>query len=104
MGCEIPNYHTESMQLGLVSLLLRNSIKGMNLPHFRMLFEVFACFWVGGWGFFAYRYPEFFARMNARFGAKRLSGPRFITFTRRAGIFYMVMAIVSVVAVLVARP
>lgn len=76
----------------------------MDSRHFRVLFEVFACFCVGGWGFLAYRYPEFFARMNVRFGAKWASGPRFISFTRKAGVFYMAMAVASAVVIVVATP
>jgi len=75
----------------------------MDLPHFRVLFEAFACFWVGGWGFLAYRYPELFVRINARFGAKRLSGSRFISFTRKAGIFYVAIAVASAIMMLVDR-
>ena len=76
----------------------------MFTPRFRMMFEIFACLWVGGWGFLAYRYPEFFARVNARYGVKWLAGPRFISFTRKAGIVYMAMAVVSAVLMLVIRP
>ena len=54
----------------------------MDLPHFRVLFEAFACFWVGGWGFLAYRYPEL---------------------TRKAGIFYVAIAVASAIIMLVDR-
>jgi hypothetical protein len=73
-------------------------------PRTQLLFKVFAVLWVGGWGFIVYRHPEFFAKLNARFGAKWASGPRFISFTRKAGIVYMAMAVLSAVVMLVMKP
>jgi hypothetical protein len=66
-------------------------------PQFRVFFMVFGVLWVGGWGYAIYRYPEVFARLNARFGFRSFSGPRFISFTRKAGVFYMALAALSAI-------
>lgn len=68
---------------------------------FRPLFIAFAVIWVGGWGFVMYRYPEFFAKINARFGLKAFASPKHISFTRKLGIIEMVLAALSVINVLV---
>ena len=64
----------------------------MSPQKFKVLFTIFAVVWVGGWGWLAYRYPEFFAKVNARFGFKQFTGPRYITFIRRMGLVEMTLA------------
>ena len=53
---------------------------------------------MGGWGFFAYRYPEAIARTKARFGFKSAITPKFIRFTRWVGIVEMIVAILSLIS------
>jgi hypothetical protein len=62
---------------------------------------IFAVAWVGGWGFLMFRYPDFFAKINARFGLKIGTSPKFIAFTRRMGIVEMILAALSVVSTLI---
>jgi hypothetical protein len=57
-----------------------------------IIFNIFAFFWVGGWGFLVFRYPKFFADLNARFGLKRFSSPKYIAFTRKFGIVGVILA------------
>jgi len=70
-------------------------------PHLQAIFTAAAAIWVGGWGFIMLRYPEFFARINARFGMQWLSGSRYISLTRKIGIVCMVMTALSVVVFLI---
>jgi hypothetical protein len=67
-------------------------------PQSRIIFIIVGVLWVGGWGFFAYRYPEAIARMNARFGFKSATSPKFIRFTRWMGIVEMILAVLSLVS------
>lgn len=70
-------------------------------PHFQALFSLFCVIWVGGGGFLVFRYPEFFAKINARFGMKWASSPRFIALTKIMGIVEMSLAGLSAVLFLV---
>jgi len=70
-------------------------------PHLQASFTAAAAIWVGGWGFIMFRDPEFFARINARFGMQWLSGSRYISLTRKIGIVCMVMTALSVVVFLI---
>jgi hypothetical protein len=67
----------------------------------RNIFMIFAVAWVGGWGFVMFRYPELFAKINARFGLKIGTSPRFIAFTRRMGIVEMALAVLSVISTVI---
>jgi hypothetical protein len=62
-----------------------------------ILFNIVGVLWVGGWGFMMFRYPKFFADLNARFGFKMFSSPKHIAFTRKLGIVEMILAGLSVV-------
>jgi hypothetical protein len=70
-------------------------------PQFRIIFSLFAVVWVGGWGFLFFRYPEFFARVNVRFGFKSAMNPKFIKFTRWMGIVEMILAALSLIGTVV---
>jgi len=70
-------------------------------PHFQAIFTAIAAAWVGGWGFVMFRYPELFAGLNSRFMMKWLSGPKFISFTKKLGVVEMVLASLSVVFYLI---
>jgi hypothetical protein len=52
-------------------------------------------------GFSNVRYPELFARINARFGMKWLSGPRYTSLTKKLGIVEMVLAALSMFVFLI---
>ncbi|MGF7182341.1 hypothetical protein [Tunturiibacter psychrotolerans] len=65
----------------------------MQSPHLEAIFTAVGVIWVGGWGFLMFRRPEFFARINVRFGMKWLSGPKYISLTKKIGIAEMVLAI-----------
>jgi hypothetical protein len=65
----------------------------------RNIFVIFAVAWVGGWGFLMFRYPEFFAKINARFRLKIGMSPS-IGFIRRMGIVEMILAGLSVISTL----
>jgi hypothetical protein len=67
----------------------------------RNIFMIFAVAWVGGWGFLMFRYPGFFAKINARFGFNIGTSPKFIAFTRRMGIVEMILAALSVISTLI---
>jgi hypothetical protein len=69
---------------------------GMNSE---LRFAIFGVCWVGGWGYVMFRYPEFFARINARFGLKAFGSPKFIKFTRWMGIVEMTLAGLSAINV-----
>ena len=56
--------------------------------------------WVGGGGFLMFRYPEFFATINARVGLTRAKSPQFISLAKKVGIVEMVLAGLSVIAAL----
>lgn len=58
--------------------------------------------WVGGWGFIMFRYPEFFAKLNARFGYHTFATPKYVSFIRKLGLAEMALAALSIV-VMVAR-
>jgi hypothetical protein len=66
-----------------------------------IFFNIFGVFWVGGWGFIMFRYPKFFADLNARFGFKMFSSPKYIAFTRKLGIVEIILAGLSVVGFVV---
>jgi hypothetical protein len=66
-----------------------------------ILFNIVGFFWVGGWGFLMFRYPKFFADLNARFGLKMFSSPKYIAFTRGLGIVEMILAGVGAVGFVV---
>jgi hypothetical protein len=70
-------------------------------PHLQAIFTAAVAIWVGGWGFVMLRYPEFFARINARFGVKTLAGSKYISLTKGFGIVGMVLAALSVVVFLI---
>ena len=92
------------LPISIILIVEAHNGSWMFSPHFQILFEVFGFLWVGGGGFLFYRYPDFFARMNTRVGFKRFSGPRFISFTRKAGIFYMALAVVSAILMMIIKP
>jgi hypothetical protein len=73
----------------------------MSPRNIHIVFTIFAVFWVGGWGFLMFRYPEFFAKINARFGFRKFTSPRAIAFIRWMGIVEMTLAGISVVSELV---
>jgi hypothetical protein len=52
-------------------------------------------------GFLMFRYPRFFADLNARFGFRMFSSPKYIAFTRKLGIVEMILAGVSAVSLIV---
>jgi hypothetical protein len=70
-------------------------------PHFEAIFTAVGVIWVGGWGFLMFHYPGVFARINARFGMKWLSGPKYISFTKKLGIVEVVLATLSVLGFLI---
>jgi len=47
------------------------------------------------------RYPTFFADVNARFGFKMFSSPKYVAFTRKLGIVEIIIAGVSAVGFIV---
>jgi hypothetical protein len=67
------------------------------VPQFKILFMILGVVWVGGGGYLMFRYPEFFARINARFGFTFFATPKFIKFTRWVGIIEMILAGLSLV-------
>ncbi len=73
----------------------------MDQRNARIIFDIFAVFWVGGWGYLTFRYPEVFAKINARFGFRIFASPKFIVFTKWMGIVEMILAGLSVVSMLV---
>jgi len=73
----------------------------MHGPHFRAIFTAAAAIWVGGWGFIIFHYPEFFARINDRFGMQWLSGSKYLSPTRKMGTICMVITALSVFVFLV---
>ena len=74
---------------------------GMHSKNIYILFNIVAVFWVGGWGFLVFRYPKVFADLNARFGFKMFSSPKYIAFLRGFGILEMVLASVGAVGFVV---
>jgi hypothetical protein len=66
-----------------------------------IVFTIVGVCWVGGWGYLMFRYPEFFAKINARFGFRMFASPKFIAFTRWMGIVEMTLAGLSVISALV---
>jgi len=70
-------------------------------PHLQAIFTAAAAIWVGGWGFVMLRYPDLFARINARIGMQWLAGSKYISLTRGFGIVGMVLAALSVVVFLI---
>jgi hypothetical protein len=73
----------------------------MTLERARLFFAAFAAFWTAIAGWLLYRYPEFFAKLNARLGFERLTGPRFIRFTKWLGIVEMACAAIFLAAEIV---
>jgi hypothetical protein len=65
---------------------------GMSPKKINDIFAVVSVIWVGGWGFLMFRYPETFAKINARFGANIFATPKFMKFIRWMGITGMVLA------------
>jgi hypothetical protein len=65
-----------------------------------LIFNIVGFFWVGGWGFLMFRYPRFFADLNARFGLKMFSSPKYIAFTRKLGIVEMILAVSLIVSLI----
>jgi len=64
-----------------------------------LIFQIFGVCWVGGWGYWMFRHPEWFAKMNARFGLKAFTSPRFVKFTRWMDIVEMTLAGLSTIYV-----
>jgi hypothetical protein len=62
------------------------------------IFAVVSVIWAGGWGYLMFRYPEMFAKINARFGFKMFATPKFIKFIRWMGITEMVLAAISAIS------
>lgn len=73
----------------------------MNSEKSQLFFMAFGIVWVAGWGWLMYRHPEAFAKVNARFGFKLFTGPKYITFTRRLGIVEMTLAALGLISTLV---
>jgi hypothetical protein len=73
----------------------------MSPQNIRIIFTIAGAIWVGGWGLLMFRYPEFFARFNARFGFGRFASPKYIAFLRWLGITEMILAVVSVISLIV---
>jgi hypothetical protein len=80
-------------------------------PPFETIFAVMAVVWAA-LGFFQFRYPEFFARINERFrikwvhqrfGITQLSGSTHTSFTRGVGICYMVLAALVLTILLIRK-
>lgn len=63
----------------------------------QVMFTLVTVAWVGGWGFIFFRYPDFFARFNARFGLHRFAAPQFTNLIKRMGIVGMILAALSLV-------
>jgi hypothetical protein len=70
-------------------------------PQSRVISTLIGVVWVGGGGFLFFRYPEFFARVNVRFGFKSAMNPKFIKFTRWMGIVEMILAALSLIGTVV---
>jgi hypothetical protein len=66
-----------------------------------VIFNIVGFFWVGGGGFLMFRYPRFFADLNARFGFKMFSSPKYIAITRNLGLVEMILAGVSAISLIV---
>lgn len=66
-------------------------------PQFEIAFAVFGVVWVGGWGFVMFRYPEFFAKLNARFGYHTFASPKYVSFIRKLGLAEMVLAALFII-------
>ena len=73
----------------------------MRPENIRIIFTIVGVFWVGGWGYLMFRYPEFFAKINARFGFSMFASPKSIAFTRKIGILEMILAGLSVISAIV---
>jgi hypothetical protein len=73
----------------------------MQRPHLEAIFTAVGVIWVGVWGLLMFRRPEFFTRINMRLGMKWLSGPKYISLTKKIGIVEMVLAILSGVGYLI---
>jgi hypothetical protein len=65
---------------------------------FRIILSLIGVVWVGGGGFLFFRYPEFFARVNVRFGFKSAMNPKFVRLIRQMGIVEMILAAVSLLS------
>lgn len=72
----------------------------LHRPHFEDILTVLGAIWIGGYGFVMFRYPELLASLNARFGMKSMTGPRYISLIRKMGIFEMILAALGVVGFL----
>jgi hypothetical protein len=48
-----------------------------------------------------FRYPEFFAKINARLGFRIFASPKFVTFTRPLRIIEMILAGISAISTIV---
>ena len=44
-----------------------------------------------------FRYPEFFAKLNARFGYHTFATPKYASFIRKLGLAEMVLAALSII-------
>ena len=62
------------------------------------ILTIFGIFWVGGWGFALYRYPEFFAAINRRLGRKMFATPGYIAVLRVIGIAELILAGIGVIS------
>jgi hypothetical protein len=73
----------------------------MSARTFQIVFTAAGVLWVGGWGYLMFRYPEYFAKLNARWGLRVFSTPKGITFIRRMGMVAMTLAGLSVISEIV---
>lgn len=71
------------------------------LPHFRLFFAIFGVIWVGGGGYMMFRYPEFFANINARLGSRWAGSLRYIRLCRKLGIVEMLLAAISICSIVI---
>jgi hypothetical protein len=55
---------------------------------------------MGVLGFLMFRYPETWAKMNARFSHEKFDSPMQLASTKRAGILMMILAAFSLVSML----
>jgi hypothetical protein len=65
----------------------------------RIIFNIAAVFWVGGWGLLAFRHPQFFAKINMSLGFRKFATPRFVTITSWFGLVAMILAAISLIDV-----
>jgi hypothetical protein len=73
----------------------------MSPKDIRIMFAIVAPCWVGGWGYLMFRYPEFFAKINSRWGLSAFASPKSIAFIRWMGVIELALAGLSLIYTLV---